>query len=182
MLKSIRSLSRIVRCRPSSLVQGSSPLRTRSMIGHTGLARRRQTPPRRRSHLSASPAPLLPASTDVRQSTTVPNVSNTSAFTDLSCGFDGPRPGLLRRRYARPPPNRRAIIAAAPACRNSRRECMASVLWIRREHGELGDEAAIVHLSAALTVCAMSSPRSLVGTPSASKLGRGRNWSRLRSD
>src|SRR5438034_9586518 len=54
------------------------------------------------------------AMTDDRQSTTVPNVSNTSALTDASCGF-----------AARWPPARVAITAHDAVAMNARRETSA---------------------------------------------------------
>src|SRR5215469_11654149 len=87
MLYCLRRSSRIMRCKSSSLVQGISPLRTLSIAG--------LYPRRQRSVNSAQlilrclplPQPVASAITELRQSTTVPKVSKTHAFTLANSGF-----------------------------------------------------------------------------------------------
>src|ERR1700730_4171897 len=126
ILNSSSSASRIIRCRSSSLVQGISPLRTLSIVG--------LYPRRQRSAKSAQlmfrplalPQAMPSAITEPRQSTTVPNVSNTSAFTLASSGFTscGPRVACCARTGR----GSEKEIAAAPApaaSRNFRRSGMS---------------------------------------------------------
>src|SRR5215471_2268920 len=87
MLYCLRRSSRIMRCKSSSLVQGISPLRTLSIAG--------LYPRRQRSVNSAQlilrclplPQVVVSAITELRQSTTVPKVSKTHAFTLANSGF-----------------------------------------------------------------------------------------------
>src|SRR5262245_40346218 len=69
----------------------------------------------------SSPSRCPSAITDDRQSTTVPNTSNTSALTDASCGLPGLWPRIV-------PP----IIANTPAARNSRRNSVIPSALLRR--------------------------------------------------
>src|SRR5258708_17545442 len=82
MPNSFSSSSSSMRCRASSLVQGSSPLRTRSMAGRypsrNWSAKRAQSTFTPLALPQASPSAMM----DRRQSTTVPNVSKIRALTD----------------------------------------------------------------------------------------------------
>src|SRR5215470_6684868 len=109
----------IIRCSLSRLVQGSSPFRTRSMLGRY---------PARHASANAAPSTLRPfrfasvsisRATDVRQSTTVPKVSKTSAFTEANCGAVWPD--------ASPAPS-----TATPACSTSRRVISLAPALVRR--------------------------------------------------
>src|SRR5882762_2724709 len=115
-LKSARIRSSDIRCSASSLVHGSSPVRTRFMLGP--YAARQAS-----ANFAASTATpfrfarsCTSAVTEVRQSTTVPKTSKTSAFTRDSSRFS---------RFGCPPLCACADAAAiitAPACRKSRRD------------------------------------------------------------
>src|SRR5215472_5140436 len=94
ILYCLSRFSRIMRCKSSSLVQGISPLRTFSIVG--------LYPRRQRSVNSAQlifkpltlPQLLASAITELRQSTTVPNVSKTHAFTLANSDFPRTTKGL----------------------------------------------------------------------------------------
>ena len=126
MPKSIRIFSRIIRCRASSLVQGSSPFRTRFMVGPY---------PARQASANFAASTVRPFRiarsctslvTDVRQSTTVPKTSKTSAFTDATGWSSRPRSGWPTAATPFARTDVALTIPTVPACRNSRRETDAN--------------------------------------------------------
>src|SRR5262245_20641766 len=80
MRNSMRSSSRIIRCNLSRLVHGSSPLRTLSIEGAYPARHRSAKLAQSISNPFVFPQALPSSMIEPRQSTTVPKVSNTSAF------------------------------------------------------------------------------------------------------
>src|SRR6516162_3733278 len=79
--------SRIMRCKSSSLVHGISPLRTLSIAGLYPRRQRSVNPVQSIFKPLALPQLVASATTELRQSTTVPNISKTHAFTLADSGF-----------------------------------------------------------------------------------------------
>ena len=128
----VRRPSSVIRCRPSSWVQGSSPVRTRFMLGRSRRAMPRQTRPSRSSALSPASASTSRA-TAVRQSTTVPNTSKTSAFTARRSDAAAVN---LHQRFPREcsGPRREPTMAAAPARSAVRQRWLSACVLLQPPH------------------------------------------------
>src|SRR5215472_3745785 len=79
--------SRIMRCKSSRFVHGILPLRTLSMAGRYPRRQRSVNSTQLIFKPSALPQVIASAITELRQSTTVPNISKTQAFTLANSDF-----------------------------------------------------------------------------------------------
>src|SRR6185369_8040056 len=101
ILYSLSRSSKIMRCKSSRRVQGISPLRTLSIAGL--YARRQSSVKSTQLILRPLTLPQLVtwAITELRQSTTVPKISKTHAFTLANSGFIlGAPPWPVREQQA----------------------------------------------------------------------------------
>src|SRR5215472_8531398 len=87
ILYCLTNSSRIMRCKSSRFVHGISPLRTLSMVGLYSRRHRSVNSTQLIFRPLALPQPVASAITELRQSTTVPKVSKTHAFTLSNSDF-----------------------------------------------------------------------------------------------